>query len=28
MSKTNVLKLIENMLGHWFISLGQQEHAF
>ena len=22
------LKQIENMHGHWFISLGQQEHAF
>jgi len=22
------LKQIENMHGHWFVSLGQQEHAF
>jgi len=28
MSKTYILKQIENMHGHWFISLGQQEYAY
>jgi len=28
MTETCILKQIENMHGHWFISFGQQEHAF